>query len=231
MSEELMPIKAIITGSTGMIGEGVLHQCLEHPDVAAVMVINRKSCGVEHPKLKEIIHGDFSDFSSIENELIGYNTAYLNMGVSSAGLTEERYTHLTYDLTMALAKTLRKLNPGMTLCYVSGAGTDSTETGRIMWARVKGRTENELLSMGFKQAYMFRPGFIEPTPGLKNTYKIYTYLKPIIPILRTLFPNYVSSLEELGYALIHVAAVGTDKQVLEVRQIRELAKIEKQRKA
>ena len=226
-----MSIKAIVTGSTGMIGEGVVHECLKHPDVGSVLVINRKSCGVVHPKLTEIIHSDFSDFSSIENELSGYNTVYLIMGVSSSGMSEDKFTHLTYDLTMALARPLKILNPEMTLCYVSGAGTDSTEKGLMMWARVKGKTENDLLNMGFKQAYMFRPGFIEPTPGLKNSYAIYKYLKPVIPVLRKLFPKYVSSLEEIGLAMIHVVEIGTDKPVLEVRDIRNLAKIEKQRKA
>ena len=226
-----MPVKAIITGSTGMIGEGVLHECLKHPEVETVLVINRKSCGVVHPKLKEIIHRDFSDFSPIENELSGYNTAYLIMGVSSSGMSEDKYTHFTYDLTMALAKPLQKLNPEITLCYVSGAGTDSTEKGRMMWARVKGKTENDLLNMGFEQAYMFRPGFIEPTPGLKNSYKIYKYLKPVIPVLRKLFPKYVSSLEEIGLAMIQVATEGSEKPILEVQDIRELAKIETQRGA
>ncbi len=226
-----MPIRAIITGATGMIGEGVVHECLQHSEVESVLVINRKSCGVEHPKLKEIIHSDFSDFSSIENELIGYNTVYLVMGVSAARMSEDNYTHLTYDLTMALAKPLKKLNPEMTLCYVSGAGTDSTEKGRMMWARVKGKTENDLLNMGFKQTFMFRPGFIEPTPGLKNSYKIYDYLKPLIPILRKLFPKYVSSLKEIALAMIYVATKGSDKSILDLRDIRNLAKAEAQRGA
>ncbi|NQV41046.1 MAG: epimerase [Candidatus Marinimicrobia bacterium] len=219
-----MPVKAIITGSTGMIGEGVIHECLNHPKVESILVINRKSCGVEHPKVKEIIHNDFSDFSSIEDELKGYNTGYLIMGVSAAGMSEDRYTHLTYDLTMALARPLKKLNPEMTICYVSGAGTDSSEKGRMMWARVKGKTENNLLNMGFKQAYMFRPGFLEPTPGLKNSAKFYKYLKPVTPILRRLFPKYVSSLKEIGLAMIHVAIEGSHRQILEVRDIRNLAK-------
>ena len=219
-----MSIKAIITGSTGMVGEGVLHECLNHPDVESVLVINRKSCGVEHSKLKEILHADFSDFSAIENELKGYNAAYLCMGVSSARMSEEKYTTYTYDFTMALAKPLAKLNPDMTLCYVSGLGTDSSETGRIMWGRVKGKTENDLLKMNFKQAYMFRLGFIEPTPGLKNVYKIYTYLKPVIGLLRKLFPRYVSSLKEIGLAMIQVAQEGSDKQRLEVIDIVASAK-------
>jgi len=132
-------INAIITGSTGMVGEGVLHECLNHPDLESVLVINRRNCNVHHPKLKEILQEDFSDFSSIENELSGYNAAFLCMGVSSAGMREDTYTHLTYDLTMALAGPLSDINPEMTICYVSGAGTDSTENGRIMWARVKGK--------------------------------------------------------------------------------------------
>lgn len=224
-----MSIKAIITGSTGMVGEGVLHECLKHPEVKSVLVINRKACGIEHPKLKEIIHSDFSDFSAVENELRGYNTAYLIMGVSSAGMSEEKYTHMTFDLTLALARPLKKLNPEMTLCYVSGSGTDSTEKGRMMWARVKGKTENNLLNLGFKQAYMFRPGFIEPTPELKNTYNFYKYLKPVIPILRKLFPKHIISLEEIGLAMIRVATAGSNRQILEIGDIRNLSKFDSEK--
>ena len=219
-----MKIKAIITGTTGMVGEGVLHECLNHPNVDNVLVINRRTCGVQHLKLKEIIHSDFSDFSSLENELLGYNAAFLCMGVSSAGIKEDKYFHLTYDLTMALAKPLLKLNPEMTLTYISGAGTDSTEKGRMMWGRVKGKTENDLLKMPFKQAYMFRPGVITPTKGLKNTYTAYKVMKPLLPMFRALFPKYVSSLHELGLAMINSVIKGYDKKVLEVKDIVKLAK-------
>jgi len=217
-------INAIITGSTGMVGEGVLHECLNHPDLESVLVINRRNCNVHHPKLKEILQEDFSDFSSIENELSGYNAAFLCMGVSSAGMREDTYTHLTYDLTMALAGPLSDINPEMTICYVSGAGTDSTENGRIMWARVKGKTENDLLKLPFQQAYMFRPALIRPTKGLNNAYLFYKIVDPLFPVLRMLFPKYVSTLKEIGLAMIHTVNKGYDKQILEVRDIVKLAK-------
>lgn len=219
-----MKIKAIITGSTGMVGEGVLHECLNHSDVESVLVINRRTCNVNHPKLTEIIHSDFSDFSSIENELSGYNAAFLCMGVSSVGMKEDKFTFLTYDLTMAIAKPLSKLNPQITITYISGVGTDTTEKGRIMWARVKGKTENDLLKMSVKQAFMFRPALIIPTKGLKNTYTSYKVMKPLFPVFRFLFPNYVSSLRELGLAMINVVTKGYDKKVLEVKDIVKLAK-------
>lgn len=219
-----MKIKAIITGSTGMVGEGVLHECLIHSEVEEVLVINRRPCRVQHPKLKEIIHGDFSDFSKIEGELAGYNAAFLIMGVSSIGLSEDKYNYLTYELTMALAQPLAKLNPDMTICYLSGAGTDSSEKGRTMWARIKGKTENHLMALPFRQAFMFRPAFMQPTEGLKNTYKAYKYLAPLFPALKYVFPKYVSTLSEVGIAMINSVNKGYHKQVLEVPDIIELAK-------
>jgi NAD-dependent epimerase/dehydratase family protein len=219
-----MKIKAIITGSTGMVGEGVLHECLNHPEVESVLVINRRTCDVQHPKLKEIIHSDFSDFTGIENELSGYNAAFLCMGVSSVGMKEEKFRYLTYDLTMALAKPLAKLNPEITLTYVSGAGTDSTEKGRIMWARVKGKTENDIIKLTVKAGFAFRPGVITPTKGLKNTYTSYKVMKPLLPVFRAMFPKYVSSLQELGLAMINVVLKDYDKNVLEVKDIVELGK-------
>ncbi len=170
-----------------MVGEGVLHECLKHQDVESVLVINRKPCGVEHPRLKEIIHKDLYDLSSIEDQLKRYNACYFCAGVSSIGKKEDEYKHITYDLTISFAKTLIKLNPGMTFCYVSGVGTDSTEKGRSMWARVKGKTENDLLELPFKAAYMFRPGYIQPTKGLKNTYKMYKVLAPDISAYKITF--------------------------------------------
>jgi len=219
-----MKIKAIITGSTGMVGEGVLHECLNHSEVESVLVINRRTCNVQHPKLKEIIHKDFSDFSSIENELSGYNAAFLCMGVSSVGMKEEKFNYLTYDLTMALAKPLAKLNPDLTFTYISGVGTDSTEKGRVMWARVKGKTENDIIKLPVKAGFAFRPGVITPTKGLKRTYTSYKVLKPLLPIFRKLFPKYVCSLQELGLAMINVVLNGYDIKVLEVKDIVKLGK-------
>ena len=219
-----MKIKAIITGVTGMVGEGVLHECLLHPDVESVLVINRKPCGVKHEKLREIIHKDFFDLSTIENQLTGYNACYFCAGVSSVGKKENEYTRITYDLTLNFAGILLKLNPDMTFCYVSGSGTDSTEKGRLMWARVKGKTENDLMKLGFKDAYMFRPGLIKPTKGLNNAYKSYMFFTPFYPLFRKLFPNYVVTLEEIGLAMINVTLFGSDKKVLECKDIAQIAK-------
>lgn len=217
-------IRAIITGATGMVGEGVLHECLQHPDVEAVLVINRKPCGVLHPKLKEIIHPDFFDFSVIEDQLTGYNACYFCLGVSSIGMKEPEYYKLTYTLTLHVAQTLSKLNSGMTFCYVSGASTDSTEKGRSMWARVKGKTENDLMKLRFKQVFAFRPGFMRATKGLKNVLPLYKYIGWLYPLLRAVFPNSVSTLAEVGQAMINVTRFGYDTQVLEVTDILVLAK-------
>jgi uncharacterized protein YbjT (DUF2867 family) len=218
-----MKIKAIITGATGMVGEGVLHECLQHSDVESVLVINRNPCGVKHEKIKEIIHNDLFDLSAIEDQLAGYNACYFCAGVSSVGKKEDEYTHITYDLTLNLADTLLKLNPDMTFCYVSGVGTDSTEKGRSMWARVKGKTENDLLKLPFKATYMFRPGYIQPTKGLKNAYKAYKIFTPFYPIWKLLFPNYVVTLEELGLSMINSTLYGSDKKILECRDIVNLS--------
>ncbi len=219
-----MKIKAIITGSTGMVGEGVLHECLLHPDVESVLVITRNPCGVKHEKIKEIIHKDFFDLSSIEEQLIGYNACYFCAGVSSMGKTEEEYRRITYDLTMNLANILLKLNPDLTFCYVSGVGTDSSEKGRSMWARIKGKTENELLKLPFKEAYMFRPGYIQPTKGLNNSYKVYKVLAPLYPLWKIIFPKHVVSLKEIGLAMINVTLQGSGKKILECTDIVNLSK-------
>ncbi|MDH4161894.1 MAG: NAD-dependent epimerase/dehydratase family protein [Nitrospirota bacterium] len=219
-----MKIRAIITGATGMVGEGVLQECLLHPDVESVLSISRRPCGMQHAKLKEILHQDFSNFSAIEQELSGYNAAFLCMGVSSVGMSEEKYRHLTYDLTMALARTLSKLNPDMTICYVSGMGTDSSEKGRVMWARVKGKTENDLLGLPFRSAYMFRPGFMKPTKGLRNTHAIYRVLDPLFPLANLLFPRALLTLKEVGLAMINSVGSGPEKRVLEIRDIAAMAR-------
>ena len=218
-----MKIKGIIFGATGMVGEGVLHESLDHADVESVLVIGRKSCNVKHQKLKEIVHADFFDYSTIEEHLKGYNACYFCLGVSSVGKNEEIYTRITYDLTMCAASTLSRLNPGMTFCYVSGAGTDSTEKGRIMWARVKGKTENDLTKLPFKAAYAFRPGFIKPIKGLKNAYGVSEVLGIFYPVLKALLPKYVCTLHDLGLAMIRVTAAGDSKKILENLDIARLA--------
>jgi len=207
-----------------MVGEGVLHECLRHDDVEEVLVITRKPCGITHPKLKEIIHPDFQYLASIENRLTGYNACFFCLGVSSVGMKEPEYHKLTYLLTMNFATTLANKNPGMTFCYISGAGTDSTEKGRMMWARVKGKTENDLAKLPFKAVYNFRPGIIQPTKGLKNTLSFYRYLGWLIPVIRLFAPKAIVKLKELGLAMIHAATNGYEKQVLEVKDILRLSK-------
>lgn len=218
-----MKIKTIITGATGMVGEGVLLECLNHPDVEQVLVINRKPGGRSHPKLKEIIHKDFFNLAPIENQLSGYNTCFFCLGVSSVGMSNEEYKHLTYDLTMNVATLLAKLNPEMTFCYVTGAGTDSSEQGRIAWARVKGATENALMHL-FKKAYMFRPGFMKAVPGQKNVKSYYKLLAWLYPIGRAIYPAGFCTLQEVGQAMIKTVTKGYEKQILEVKDIVALAK-------
>ena len=207
-----------------MVGEGVLIECLQHPDVEAVLVINRRPCGVVHAKLKEIIHKDFFNMEPIAGELSGYNACFFCLGVSSIGLKEPEYTHLTYDLTLHVAQILARQNRDMTFCYVSGAGTDSTEQGKRMWARVKGKTENDLMKLPFKKAYIFRPGFMKATPGQKNLLKAYKYFAWLYPFLRAVFPASACLLKEVGIAMINTINTGPAKQVLEVKNIVALAK-------
>jgi hypothetical protein len=219
-----MKIRAIITGVTGMVGEGVMHECLLSDDVERVLVIVRKPSGFTHPKLTEIVHKDFQNIAPIETQLKNYNACFFCLGVSSVGMKEPEYFKLTYDLTVHFAETVSRLNPDMTFCYVSGAGTDSTEKGRSMWARVKGKTENKLIHLPFKKAYMFRPGYIHPTKGLKNTLKPYRYISWMYPILKTFFPNSASTLREIGLAMINITARGFNKHILEVKDIIAAAK-------
>lgn len=205
-----------------MVGEGVLHECLLSDTVEEVLVINRKPCGVVHPKLKEIIHKDFFNFDAIESQLTGYNACFFCLGVSSVGMKQEEYTKMTYTLTLHVAETLSRKNREMVFCYVSGAGTDSTEKGRLMWARVKGKTENDLMKLPFKKVYNFRPGIIEPTKGLKNILGFYKYLGWIIPIVRLFTP--VVTLKQVGLAMINTVTKGYEKQILEVKDIIALSK-------
>lgn len=220
-------IKAIITGSTGMVGKGVLLECLSNPLVSEVLVINRQTVGVQHPKLKEIIHKDFYNLSSIEYDLSGYDACFFCLGISSFRMTEKDYHRITYDLTMHVAETLLRLNPGLTFCYVSGLGTDSSEKGSTMWARVKGKTENALLAMPFKGAYMFRPGYIHPMHGIKSRTVLYNVFlvifKPLYPVLKILFPNKTTTNEAIGKAMIAVALKGSSKHILDPADINRLA--------
>lgn len=222
-----MSIKTIITGATGMVGEGVLHECLQHPDVVAVLVINRKPSGVTHPKLKEIVHPDFFNLSAIEELLKGYNACFFCLGVSSVGMNAEQYFQSTYSLTMQVAETLSKLNPDMSFCYVSGAGTDSSEKGRSRWARVKGKTENDLMRLPFRQVIAFRPGFIKPIPGLTRTHSFYKYITWLFPLGRALYPAGFCTLQELALAMIHVVKQGDDRKVIEGKEIIRLAGAER----
>lgn len=219
-----MKIRVIITGATGMVGEGVLHESLLHPDVEKVLVINRKPCGVTHPKLTEILHSNFYDLSPIAEQMRDYNACFFCLGVSSVGMKEQEYYSLTYTLTIHMAEILSKLNNDMTFCYISGAGTDSSEKGRMSWARVKGKTENDLMKLPFKKVFAFRPAFMQPTKGLKNTHGYYTGFNLLYPVLRAILPKYVSTLRELGLAMINSVIKGYEKSVLEVRDIVELAK-------
>lgn len=216
-------INVIITGATGMVGEGVLHECLHSDEVASVLIINRKPLGMKHPKLKEIIHADFYDITALEGQLSGYDACFFCLGISSVGLPKEEYEKITYTLTMHVAEVLLRQNPDMVFNYVSGASTDSTEKGRVHWARVKGKTENELMAFGFKKVYAFRPGFMLPTPGMKNTNPYYKYISWLYPVLKKVAPNSASTLAELGLAMIHSVTKGYEKQILEVKDIIRLA--------
>jgi hypothetical protein len=219
-----MKIKAIITGATGMVGEGVLQECLIHPDVEKVLVIGRKSCGIAHPKLTEILHTNFYDLSPISDQLNGYNACFFCLGVSSVGMKKDQYYSLTYTLTMHMAEILAKQNPEMTFCYVSGAGTDSSEKGRTSWARVKGKTENDLMKLPFKKVFACRPGFMLPSKEAKNVPGYYSVFRFLYPGLRALFPKYVTTLREVALAMITSSIYGYEKPILEVNDLLLLSK-------
>jgi len=210
-----------------MVGQGVLLECLDHPEVSAILAVGRSSCGIDHPKFRELLHEDFLDYSAIEGDLTGYDACFFCLGVSAAGMSEEQYHRLTYELTLSAAKTLVRLNPSMTFCYVSGAGTDSSESGRMMWARVKGKTENHLLRLPFKAAFMFRPGYIQPMKGIRSKTRLYqtfyTLGRPLYPALKTLFPSLVTTTEKVGVAMIKVALHGYPQPLLDNRDINALA--------
>ena len=209
----------LLFGATGMVGQGALRECLLDPAVRRVVTVGRRSTGERNAKLRELVVPDVSDLSSIEQELTGFDATLFCLGVSSAGMSEKEYTAVTHDLTISVARTLSRLNPAMTFIHVTGMGTDSSERGKVMWARVKGRTENGLLRLPFKAAYMFRPGAIVPLHGIRSrttwVQAIISITRPILPLLKKLFPNQVTTTEELGRAMLAVARDGYIKPVLE----------------
>jgi uncharacterized protein YbjT (DUF2867 family) len=219
-------MKAILLGATGMVGQGVLRECLLDSEVQSVLTVGRSATGQQHEKLHEIVHNDLFDLSAIEGMLSGYDACFFCLGVSAVGMSEEAYRRLTYDLTTSVAKTLARLNQAMTFIYVSGAGTDSGEQGRIMWARVKGKTENALLQMPFRAAYMFRPGYIQPLHGIRTKTKwygvLYSVMGPLYPLWKFLFPKYVTTTECIGRAMLKVAKRGAPKSVLENQDINNI---------
>jgi uncharacterized protein YbjT (DUF2867 family) len=220
-------MKVILFGATGMVGQGVLRECLLSGDVSDVLAIGRTAIGQPHAKLREIVQQDLTDLTAIQANLAGYDACFFCLGVSSAGMREADYTRVTYDLTLAVARTLRQLNPQMTFIYVSGAGTDSSEKGRLMWARVKGRTENELLKLGFQHAFMFRPGYIQPLDGIRTKTRVYAIfyaiLAPLYPLIKAVVPQYVTTTRQVGRAMIQVALNGTAQTHLENRDINHFA--------
>ncbi|HME07044.1 MAG TPA: NAD-dependent epimerase/dehydratase family protein [Bryobacteraceae bacterium] len=216
-------MKVILFGATGMVGQGVLRECLLDPEVESVLSIGRSASAQQHaqqhPKLRELLRSDLFDYSAVENQLSGYEACFFCLGVSSAGMAEDKYRRITYDLTLAAARCLARLNPNMTFIYVSGMGTDSSMKSRTMWARVKGETENALLQLPFKRAYMFRPGAIVPRHGIKSKTRVYqvfyTLSGPLLPLLYRWFPKYVTTTEQVGRAMLKVAKNGWPKAVLE----------------
>jgi uncharacterized protein YbjT (DUF2867 family) len=223
----LKQIKVLLFGASGMVGTAVLRECLADPQVVSVATVGRTAATLHSAKLEEIIHADLSNYDSIESSLRDFDACFFCLGVSSAGITEEEYRRVTYDYTLAAANTLARLNPRMTFVYVSGAGTDSSGTGRIMWARVKGQTENALLALPFAAAYMLRPGIIQPLHGIKSktrSYRVFYSLSALLlPVLRAVFPNHVLSTTQIGLAMLNLAKHGYAKHILETRDIRTVA--------
>jgi uncharacterized protein YbjT (DUF2867 family) len=214
-----MKINVIVLGATGMVGEGVLHVALQSEEVERVLVLGRRTCGVSHPKLTEIVHTDLHDISSLAPQLTGYHACFFCLGVSSIGKSEDVYRRTTYDLTMHIAGILSTVNSGMTFCYVSGSGTDSSEKGKQMWARVKGKTENDLRTLPFRRAFAFRPGFIKPIDGMNHTLPMTTTIGRFYPLLKRLFPNAVCTLESLGRSMVSVSINGYPKDIIDNNDI------------
>jgi uncharacterized protein YbjT (DUF2867 family) len=220
-------MNVVLFGATGMIGQGVLRECVLDPDVKQILSIVRTPSGQQNAKLRELIHADFLNYSPIEAELTDFDACFFCLGVTSAGMSEAQYTQITHDFALAAATTLARLNPSMTFIYVSGSGTDGTERGRSMWARVKGRTENDILKLPFKAAYMFRPGFIQPLHGVVSKTKLYrvfyTVLTPILPTIRRLFPRQILTTEQVGRAMLRITKHGFPRPVLESVDIASLS--------
>ena len=206
-----------------MVGEGVLHTCLHDETVSEVLVLGRRACGHSHPKMKEILRQDFFNFEDIANELAKYDACFFCLGISSVGVKEPKYTRITYDLTMAFARVFHQANAKSCFCYVSGAGTDSTESGRSMWARVKGKTENDIILL-FDKGYAFRPGYIQPIPGLQHTYTLYKVLAPLYPLWKLILPSNTCTLSDLGQSMLFAAKGSPNSNVLDSNAITELAK-------
>ncbi|MDN3547450.1 NAD-dependent epimerase/dehydratase family protein [Mucilaginibacter aquaedulcis] len=218
-----MEIKVIITGATGMVGEGVVLECLNHPQVKEVLIVTRKPVAIQHAKLKNLVVPDFLDLTKVTAELSGYDACLYCAGISSAGLNEAEYQHITYDVTMHFAQTLLSIDPAMVFCHISGSHADSSEKGKIMWARVKGKTENALMKLPFKKVYNFRPGFMKPTAGQKNVKSFYKIMGSLYPLFLFLFPNNVSTMREVGLAMINSVLKGYPNQLLEVKDVKKLA--------
>ena len=219
-----MKLNVIITGATGMVGEGVLLECMENPEVESILIVTRKPSGMSHPKIKEIIHQDFSNAEPIKEQLKGYNACFFCLGVSSVGMKEDEYYKLTYTLTLGFARTLSEASPGVCFCYVSGAYTDSSEKGRSMWARVKGKTENDLAKLPFRATFNFRPGMMKPAPGQKRVLSAYKYAGWLYPVIKLFFPKAACTIKELGQAMICVSQKGYSRKNIEVSDIMILAK-------
>lgn len=219
-----MSDKIIITGTTGMVGEGVLLACLNDARIEEILLLNRKPCGYVHSKIKEIIHSDFFNLSAIENELKGYQACFFCLGITSVGTHQEVYYKTTYTLTMHVAETLSKLNPELTFCYISGSGTNAN--GRLKWAQVKGKTELDLMKLPFKQVYNLRPGFIKPLPEQRYAHKFYNYIGWLYPIGRAFFPNGFCTMKELAAAMKNTLHTKNVRKILEGKDIIALAKLQ-----
>lgn len=219
-----MSIKVIITGATGMVGEGVLLECLDNPAIEAVLCVNRRPTGRTHPKLKEYLVPDFLQLQADDENLKGYDACFFCAGVSSVGMKEDQYRLMTYDTTLHFAKAVLQQNPQLVFIYVSGKSTDSTEKSRMMWARVKGKTENDLAKLPFKKVYNFRPGFMKAMPGQQRLLKLYKYFAWMYPILKVVAPGSASTLRQVALAMINCVVKGYDKTVLEVKDINAMGK-------
>lgn len=220
-------MKVVIFGATGMVGQGMLRECLQASDVAQVVAIGRTPTGIAHPKLRDLVHAEMWHYDAIGAELAGFDACFFCVGVTSSGMSEKNYVHLTYDMTLAAAEALARANPHMVFVYVSAAGADSAETSRIMWERVRGKTENALLKLPFRGVYMLRPGMIQPLDGIKSktaAYRIfYSLFKPLLPLLRSVMPRYVLSTRQMGRAALLLVRHGAPKRVLESADISALA--------